>query len=312
MYRDRIVQALVAGVLVLGVVGCGGTAPTTPSSPAPAVSNLSGNWLLAGTIPEGPPFSGSSPGLSVTLSVVDSEVIGSGTVNVFCSTLPNTGFGFGQGFVVSGAVRADGTFTAQTPTLPSGLSALPITISGSVPSAPGEAWTGSYTIDASQQGASCNPELKGSFTATGIAAVTGTYTGTGTFGTGTSATPIGVTASLQQGGDTAAPQTSAQSSSALSGTISITGTSCFHSGTLVTPTTPALLPGDVAGDQVQADFKMDDGSQLLIVGYISDAQASALQVRNMLAFGGNCAGSQILGTLSPGVAFQLTSLTKQK
>lgn len=297
------IPALAALCGALGLFGCG-SGPGNSSNPAPvhAVSNLAGNWSLVGSIPQGFPFLTPGPTLSVTFSVVDHVITGSGAVTVFC-TSGNTGSGFGESFVVSGTVAEDGSFTAQTPSPPSGLSSLPITISGSVPAAPGAPWSGQYTLDASSAG-TCHPVLSGNFEATGIATVAGTYAGTGTLGEASflsptaQGRPVSISVALTQG-------TSVQDESAMNGTVAITGVPCFRGGTLMTPpiTTPPRA-GAVAGDQVQASFRMDDGSQLVLVGYLSDTAASVLKIQSAVIFSGACASAE-------NQSLHFTTLTRQ-
>ena len=306
MFRGRVLLSFAAGVWCVGMLGCGGGAPARSGSAAPLASNLAGNWLLAGSIPQGPLFPASSSSLSVTLSVIGDQLTGSGDVTVFCSTAAGSAGGLGQRFIVSGAVQPDGTFSVQRPALPSGLSVLPITISGSVPSTPGGSWAGQYVVDTSLQGGPCHPVLNGAFSAQHLANVAGTYTGSGTLGLGASATRVSASVALQQGSALPVQDgTSTQQSSVLSGSISITGVPCFHTGSIVPlPPTSVPLPGNVAGDELQADFKMDDGSTLVLAGYIDDADASQLRVQDFVIFNGSCADS------SP-FPLQFTTLARQ-
>ncbi len=100
--------------------------------------------------------------------------------------------------------------------------------------------------------------------------------------------PVTITTVLQQGGpaslDPPVGNSPVNSVSALSGTISVKGSTCFSSGTAKIPS------GSVFGSRVDAQFAMDDGSILFLNGTIKDTAMSAITVTSILVNGGTCNG----------------------
>ena len=272
---------VIAGLVGLG--GCGGGAPAA-SAPAPVVaSNLAGNWLVTGSLPQLSASNGFD--LTMTFDVYGNQVTGVGAV-----TLPCGIFTLGpSSTLVTGTVLADGSFSLQTPTPTVGISPnSSVSIQGAVPKTSQGAWSGSYTVTST--GFGCPGAESGTFTATPIQAVTGTYAGSltltqlGTTGTSTQ-TPVKVQMTLQQGGTFVIPATGkgVYSNSTLTGSVEVTGTTCFASGKAST-----ALPSAVEGDLVAAIFTMDDGSQMRISGTVEDVLASRMSVRVVVASGGRC------------------------
>lgn len=70
----------------------------------------------------------------------------------------------------------------------------------------------------------------------------------------------------------------------LSGTISIQGSSCFKQGTTV----GGKFLSDVSGDFINMGFVMDDGSQLLVTGRMTDTSEKNLGQATFIVVGGNC------------------------
>jgi hypothetical protein len=82
----------------------------------------------------------------------------------------------------------------------------------------------------------------------------------------------------------------------LYGTIAVTGSSCFTTGTTTQGATgPTTLPvqGQVGGDIFTLNYVMNDGSQLQLLGYFVDSSESGLYIQSAFVFGGKCDG--ILG-----------------
>lgn len=271
-----------AGLLLSG---CGGSAPASPAPVAPAVSALAGNWLIAGPMPTN--GFNESPGfrLALTFDVTGNNVTASGFGSNSCSNAESS-FGFGS--LATGTIAADGSFSLQTP---SSFPDLAMSIQGNVPKVTGSPWVGSYTVSLAppRVPVTCDTNVTGTFTATPFPLVSGVYAGTGT----TSAivngvlttSPIAFQVTLHQGGTVTNPVTgtSLSSNSALSGSIRVQGSPCFTSGV-----TGVMPPSEVEGNQVVANFMMDDGSTLSILGSITDATETRIMTHVATVIGGQC------------------------
>ncbi len=274
-------------LLLLAAAGCGGTATSTSlgTSTASQISPLNGTWLIAGTLPT---LQVSAPskepfGLTLTLDVDNGQIIAGESDFYPCGNGSAVG---GAGNFASATIAPDGTFTLQTPQFAGLTPTVALIIQGSVPRTAGAAWTGSYS--ATNANAGCAP-VSGTFIATPMEPVAGTYTGAGSLGApGATATPIAISVTLQQGGPASLdPPTGispVNSVSALAGTISITGSPCFNSGVMSIPS------GDVIGSTVGSVFTMNDGSRLLLNAGTGDTAASSVILRSLLVSGGSCDG----------------------
>lgn len=286
MSRRVIFQVLAFGLAgaLLAMCGCG--APPTSSAPPPATPNgtLAGNWLLFGQIP-GLSASSTSSGMVAGFSVINNTIIASATLQGTCSN--SVAFGATFGGVLTGAIAADGTFTASAPALPSPSGAVAFTIQGKVPATAGTPWNGSYTY--TDTNTLCPASLSGAFTATHMGDVTGTYSGTGSlapvFGSATG-TPVTLSMMLQQGATLYGPSGAAgYSNLALNGTVQVSGISCFTKGQ-----TSTVLPSVVEGSRVLLEFTMDDGSTMQVLGGILNMGATQLGVQILEVKSGQCAG----------------------
>ena len=299
----RTLVPLLCSVLSLGLVACG-SGLSTPSSvtlPAPPTT-LNGNWSLAGAR-----LPATYPLLSTSLHVQGSQLTGRGIVLIQCSSAAPLGVQISGGFDLSGQVAADGTFTAtySSPTLPTPALAYTVTLSGSSPTAASpNTWTGTYTVTASLP--AVNPPLTvtpcaysqaATFTATPIAALTGTYSGTVPsflVASGPVLSP-GVALTLQVAQQPATLVTQGVLSAyqlPLTGTLNVTGSTCFTSGS----TASAQFPGQITGDIFQLTFLMNDGSQLFLAGNLNDLTAASLSV-SAIVMGGSCPNVSGVATL---------------
>ena len=293
----RTFLPLLCAVLSLSMLACGSGSSTPISVPAPPTT-LDGNWGLAGTRTPA-----TYPILSTSLHVQGSQLTGRGTMQIQCSSTAPLSLQVDNSFELSGQVAADGTFTAtsSTPRLPA--LAYTITLSGSSPTAAApNTWTGTYTVTASLP--SVNPPLavtpcaySHTFTATPIAALTGTYSGTVTSLLVSSGPVLGpnVALSLQVAQQPAAFVNHGALSTyelPLTGTLNVTGSTCFSSGS----TASAQFPGRITGDIFQLTFLMNDGSQLVLAGNLSDLSASSLSVF-AIVMGGSCPNVSTVATL---------------
>ncbi len=270
-------------LLPLLLTGCGQSpAPTTAGSGSNA---LRGNWLLAGSLPvSGPVFPLPQQfGLTMTLDVSNGQVLADMSVFYPCS---NGAVG-GSGALPATTIAADGSFTLQTNQVSTLVPTVMLSVHGKAPQAAGANWTGTYTATNANTG--CAP-VSGTFTAMPIQTVSGTFLGVGTLGpqSGPAMPASSVTVAFVQGGpaslDPPLYGSLVNSVSALSGTIQVTGSSCFTSGTAAIPS------GAVLGDGVNASFLMNDGSRLLLHGSVLDVAATTIKLGPMLVIGGACDG----------------------
>jgi uncharacterized protein YcfJ len=263
------------------LIGCGGGSPKQAAS---AVSPLAGNWLITGPLPSvGVPFSGMGTGLfSLVMSfdVTDNNITASGFASGFCasnSTPPIYNGAFSFDSLTTGVVAADGSFTLQTPQNTPIASLL---VQGKVPQMNAEQFSGTYMGSFNSTiGRPCVGNSAGMFTATSFPPVSGGYIGTGNFQTLTNgvstATPITMQVSLQQGATVLDPTTGVSKSSniAIGGDIRVQGFPCFTSGTANTTLFP--IGGEplsfIAGNIVRVNFTMDDGSTLNLTGALTDS-----------------------------------------
>jgi hypothetical protein len=264
--------------LALSVLaGCGSSmAGTSPVSTA----GLKGNWLVTGDLPV---FPAGQPlpqnfGLAMTLDVVDGQVVAASSDFYPCGSGLAVG---GSGILAPATIAPDGSFTLQTTQLSGMVPTVALSVHGNVPQTAGASWFGTYS--ATNSNAGCAP-VGGKFTAIPIQAVTGTFRGAGSLGAPNSATsvPITLTAVLTQGGPEGVSPVN--SVGGLSGTISISGSTCFSNGTTKIPS------GSVSGDRIDAQFAMDDGSALLLLGSVKDTASSTIALTSIVVNGGACNG----------------------
>ena len=78
---------------------------------------------------------------------------------------------------------------------------------------------------------------------------------------------------------------------ALGGSLQITGSPCFSSGTIST-----ISPSEVDGSSVDAAFLMDDGSMLNVSGFLTDTTANSIAVKIFNVRGGQCSGLYFFGS----------------
>jgi hypothetical protein len=271
------------------LIGCGGG---SPKPVAPAVSPLAGNWLLVGPMPTNvlqlSPVSGFR--LAMTFDVTGNNVEALGFSNQPCSNQDSSSPIFGSSVsstaITKGTIAADGSFTLQTP---ANFPENSLLIQGKVPKT-GDGWTGTYTASfTGPMVPPCGGNYSGMVTATSFPLVSGVYVGTGSSPSvpGAPGKPVTFQISLQQGGIVTNPLTgiSTPSSSVLTGSIQVSGSSCFSSGT-IGPTPP----GSVEGNLMTANFAMNDGSSLNFQGALTDSTEESITSFFVVVTGGKCAG----------------------
>ena len=226
----------------------------------------------------------------MTLDVSNGQVLAEGSDFYPCG---NGAVG-GRLALPAATIAADGSFTLQTQQLSATVPTVMLSIHGKAPIAAGGNWTGTYVATNSNPG--CLP-VSGAFTAAPIQPIRGTFLGTGTLSpsSGTLGSPpapsvpaSAVTIAFVQGGPASLdPPPLAflvNSATALSGTITVTGSTCFTSGTADIPA------GYVFGDGVNANFAMNDGSTLLVFGGVTDLAAATIRLTTLSVMGGACDG----------------------
>ncbi len=276
-----LVGHVLAIAMCLGPVGCGTGPASTTAAPTAATGTLNGNWLLTGTLPFIDPLnfgSGQSGfGIAMTFTTTGSQLVGGGTVQYPCGSFTVGG----SGGVVNGTIAGDGSFTAQS------ASTLPLdslVLKGTVPAAGASTWNGSYTFIPNNT--SCPQSLTGSFTATRIADVTGTYVAKAPVALapgslGSVAQSVSLTFTFQQG--VVLPGATASSPEALAGSVQIAGSTCFQTGTAAGTAGSGLL-----GNTLVTAFTLNDGSKMQLLGDTEDAAASRLVLRDLIFSGGAC------------------------
>jgi hypothetical protein len=294
------------------LIGCGGG---SPKQGAPAVSPLAGNWLIAGPLPT---YGFTAPGtgvfsLAMTFDVTDNNITASGYASGFCasnSTPPVYNEAFSFDSLTTGVIAADGSFTLQTP---QNIPDYSLSMQGKVPEINAEQFAGTYAATFNSPiGPTCVGNSSGMFTATSFPLVSGVYTGTENFQTATNgifstASPITMQVSLQQGATVLDPTTglSRPSNIAIGGNIHVQGFPCFTSGTA--NTTLFRVSGEplssIGGNIVRVNFTMDDGSTLNLTGALTDSTESHISAQLLLVPSEKCgAGSYF---------FSSTDLTRQ-
>jgi hypothetical protein len=271
--------------------GCGGG-----NAPAPAVNPLAGNWLIVGPMPSNDFNPSGGFRLAMTFDVIGNDVVAGGSGSNFCDGV-QSGFGFRSVLPATGTVAADGSFTVATSASDPFET---ISIKGTAPRASGEQWSGSYAVSLGGHAPACDANLSGTFTATSFPLVNGVYVGTGSTLTGPNgvpaATPIAFQVTLKQGAMVTNPGNGAASnffsSVALTGSIKVQGSPCFSSGVTESGLSSGVVGNSsgVAGNFVDANFLMDDGSTLNLTGSLTDISEGHIETSLVLVNGGNCGG----------------------
>lgn len=281
MRNWRGVAAMLGAVALLGCGSGVRTSDPAGSSGGTSNANLNGNWKITGS-------SGGlslSPYLSGAFAVNGNAIFVKGSVRGACGTSAANG-----DFDATGNVESDGTFKVGA--IPRGTTLPPfqISISGKLPASSGASWAAAYSIKGPI--GSCTADMSGTDTAIALPAVSGTFAGTmttypaaGSWQTTLkltqSATPIAFTGT---GGS--------QSVIPVTGTIDVTGTSCFRHGTSFTDPSQTY----VGGNYVFVGFTMDDGSQMLWSATVPDTGTTSI-AGAALVKGGACDGVGFSGLL---------------
>lgn len=278
---------------VLFITGCGLEREALQSSAVAAMpaERLEGNWLIYGSLPRidvpavGP---NQTQGLALSLSSVGKTLTGAAFLSGTCTTGEPFLIIFGN--AITATPDAAGDFvTSSTQVFGWGF-----TLTGTAPNVAGRPWSGTYQLTNQGTSNTCAFSGSGTFTATPVGQLTGTFVGSGSVGTfagsGVGALPgasIGVDAALVQGMMLPGPNgTTTYNSQSLQGTVQISGIPCFTHGV---PST--LFGGGLYGNEFLVDFTMDDGSKVEMVGTIDNTLTTHLLLNDLSVVGGKCSGN---------------------
>jgi hypothetical protein len=262
--------------------GCGGgSAPA-----APVVNPLAGNWLIVGPMPT--EFGSSGFQLTLTVDVLENKLFAAGFGNISCGDYSKP-FTFPAG--ATGTIATDGTFSLQS--LP-GNSAVSLSIQGTVPKANDAPWLGNYTFSFNPPliglfGGVCDSTLTGEFTAISFPLVNGIYTGTEAVGVGSNGVPGTVQMLLQQGVMTTDSPSGKRylNNIGLTGNIRVHGSACLSTGAI-----DSSVSG-IQGNNVYAQFIMDDGSTLTLIGTLTDTTELHIAVNITQLIGNRCGSTPL-------------------
>jgi hypothetical protein len=265
----------VSSLLVLAFTACGGT-PAAPK--AQDYSAIEGNWHLTG---QGsfPDNLSQAPVLTLAIGRSGNTIHATGYTIVPCSQSATWLGGQlkGVGQPISGDIAVDGTFLLTNASDP--LSPIQFAIHGNAAPTGSSSWSGTYTLsNAPSSLLRCDFNLSGIFTATAYPPFHGTYSGTIT-GTGfESGTPI--TLQVAQGEPTIVPGGQLLFSGLtfltrfyipLSGTITVSGSPCFTTGTFASDGNSTL-----AGNRFTILATMNTGTPVFLTGLFSDQSETTL------------------------------------
>lgn len=282
--------ALFPAALCALLQGCAGSGSTPPAASVPAAShatNLTGGWLLVGSMPTYfVPTVNTATNVAASFMVSGSSIVGSADVQSVCSA--GGAFGYGYVGVLSGTVNEDGTFSAGFSSTQIPVQTL--TIAGTVPANPNEGWAGTMTYNIGSGNGQCAASFKSSFTAVPFPSVAGNFSGSGvlTYGyviSGVSpatGTPFSMSLNLAQNGVGA--------QSPITGTIQLSGFSCFTSGTSST------IGSYVESNLLNLIFTMNDGASVQLAGSVNNTAGSQLAVSGIYVRGDSCGGNYYVAT----------------
>ncbi len=282
------------------LAGCGGASPrmgTAPPTPV-APTTLTGNWLLSPQLPGA--ISIKSASLSANLVVSGSQISGIAYLQIPCGSSAFRA----SPFFLLGTIADNGSFTLTNIVSPSPFLAEKIFVSGTSPSLSSpNTWTGTYILspmlNAPADANPCTFSQTAGFTAAPITAPSGNYTGTVANTTFPMIGSAGFSLHMSESSPILVP------SSALGMTympidyvpvtaeLTVSGSSCFKSGTATTQSGFNYLGGDFFG----LSLNMDDGSQLDMDGFLNDVNASSAGA-SFIVTGGTCNGAHGLMTLA--------------
>jgi hypothetical protein len=287
MIALRAFSATLSLCMMALLSGCGASMSSTTTTTTGDASYLAGNWLLAGAMPASYGVTSSALSVTATFDVNGSTVSGIVQIQVPCLTAGAVG----TPVVVQGTVAADGSFSLASLLVP-GVTSQSFSLKGNLPSAAGGAWTGTYTTTA--PGPACAGTNSGTVSATSFPLVNATFSGADSLGNPLNGLAQGVTVKLMLKQGSLATTTQPATNLLLSGTMTVTNSTCITSGT-------ASLVSDegfAAGAQVGVIFTMNDGSTVLMDGQFLNTSGTALSAILLTTNPGTC-GLSFTGAANP-------------
>jgi hypothetical protein len=246
-----------------------------------------GNWKLIGT-GSAPGEIPSSPYIGLALGVSGNTLYASGVDLVPCAR-GSSAIGGSIGGITQ--IASDGSFELNNSSIPQ--DSIQYSIQGKVPQVGDSTWQGTFTLTNSTN-TNCTFNNGASFTATAYPPFQGTYSGI--IGSESLGSNVSLTLNVSQGApiiSTIGPQALKLFRLPLTGTISVSGSACFTSGTI-----DSKSNSGVAGDQFMMNAAMNDGSSVQILGWFSDQTEKTLQPFSILVHNGQCDGDSGSGTLT--------------
>lgn len=267
-----------------------------PASQTIAPSPLNGNWQLTGNRERK-----LYPLISMAIHVNGKQVAAAGDNFVMCPTSPGEGIGGSQD--LHGEIDPDGNFTLQTI---SSRNTLQLTLTGNVPNEGSKSWSGTYKFT-SPTSPKCAFDQQGTFSATHLNPLAGTFSGPVTLSSPSAPPPPGRTGSdtkqlkftitAAQGGEFFAHEKKVGAPFIylpVTGTIKVSGSACFNRG-VSDDANPSA--GNMQGDRVHLRFEMNDESELSFIAVYTSPQAAGLWIESSLVKGGKCDKQAFSGTL---------------
>jgi len=276
-----------------------------PTAPGVTSSPLNGNWNIAGNRQKN-----QFPAISMFLQVDGAQIVTHAHIEVHCPSDPVNGSGVG-GYSLRGELAADGSFTL---TQHDPRNTLQAEIRGRIPAEGSATWSGGYTVfrSPSRNCPGFDQPQTGSFTATPLAPLDGTFSGS-LLSSNLASTPVGITRRGDQPTFTITAKQGDVVTRTLKsggryfylpvvGTIKVKGSPCFSHGfadpvTYDTHTSIPSYPGTLRGDFLDMMFAMNDESNLTVRAYFTDPGESGLSVFEASVQGGKCANQNFRGTL---------------
>ena len=266
-----------------------------PASQTSAPSPLTGNWQLTGNRERN-----LYPLLSMAIHVNGKQVTAEGDNFVVCPASPRDGIGGNQ--EMSGEIDPDGNFTMRTI---SSRNTLQLAVTGRVPDAGSTSWAGTYKFT-TPTSHGCMFDQQGTFTATLLAPLSGTFHGPVTMSYPSAPPPPGytgpMTAQLKftitatQGGEFLTHEKKVGAPFIylpLAGTINVSGSACFTHGT--SDTNP--YANNMQGDRAHLNFEMNDESELMVVAVYTSPKEAGFVIQAAFVKGGKCDKQAFAGTL---------------
>jgi len=200
----------------------------------------------------------------------------------------------GGTFELTGQIAGDGTVQLNPPaSFRSGSEVT--TISGSVPAAGATSWNGTYSVVNGSTSTNTCFSGTGSFSATPLPSIAATYAGSMSSNTNS----FGVTMKLSQGTATEVtePNGTVYAYLPLTGTLLVSGSPCFTTGSSAAGSSLAAIQSSIAGDFLNVNFDMDDGSRIVFSAFMTSDETT-LQQASFGVIGGQCNQSGYIGTLT--------------